>query len=51
MRYLFLEVVQLEIVHIIRERAHVLKPAVSLESGGAHCGGESMPTSLEGISS
>lgn len=52
MRCLFLEVVQLETVHIIKERAQVSKPAVSLgEWGGAQCGGESMSTSLEGISS
>lgn len=34
MRCLFLEVVQLETVHIIKERAQVSKPAVSLGEWG-----------------
>ena len=51
MSCLFLEIVQLETVHIIRERAQVSKPAVSLGEwgGGAQCGGDSMSSSLEGI--
>lgn len=37
MSCLFLEIVQLETVHIIRERAQVSKPAVSLGEWGGGC--------------